>query len=570
MQTAAPCAVRRPRAHGTAVVLALALAAAALAGCGASNRSAAGGPDPAGAVPASAALYFGADVRPQGSEKDAALSVGRALTHQADPYLRLLSILQTPGSAPLDFHRDVAPWLGGRGALFVSSLSSAGPLTGLVAQALQGGSPASAGAYPFGSTGAQGAILLDTSDRGKAEAFLRKQARAAGAHAGAYRGVAYETTASGLAFGLVHGFAVIGSETGLHGVVDTVLGGPALAASSSYRTLTAKAPAGTLAHLYAAATPRPGAGVPLVAGGAPTNVSLVPATHSLALDIDTLSAATSGLLGSDPEGASALDRLPADSWLAIGLGHVGATLGQDVARLKELASLAGAGGSGGGSSGASALNLGSLLNAMLAPLEVLGAPNAQARHAFSSWMGSGGVFAGGGSLLELRAAVTITSKEPSRSRAAVAALADQLRRNGAHVRPVSIPGTDAAVGVSLSGLPVVLDIADGASSSGQTEFVLGFGEASVTAALHPSATLAGASTRSSAASSLGEGIQPSLILDVPTLLGLLEGVGLTEEPSLAKALPYLRSLGTLAGGGRSLGGGIQRYRLLVALGRGEG
>ena len=56
-----------------------------------------------GAVPASAPLYAGAVVRPEGALKDAASAAGRTLTRQADPYLRLLSALQTPGSPPLDF-----------------------------------------------------------------------------------------------------------------------------------------------------------------------------------------------------------------------------------------------------------------------------------------------------------------------------------------------------------------------------------------------------------------------------------------------------------------------------------
>ncbi len=131
--------------------------------------------------------------------------------------------------------------------------------------------------------------------------------------------------------------------------------------------------------------------------------------------------------------------------------------------------------------------------------------------------------------------------------------------------PASIPGTDAAIGVRLSGLPVMLDVADGRSAGGQTKFVLGLGEASVTAALNPSSTLAGASSAKAAAAAIGEGAQPNLILDVPTLLSLLEGVGLTEDPTLSKVLPYLRSVTTVAGGAHSLGGGIQRVRVVLNL-----
>ena len=56
-----------------------------------------------------------------------------------------------------------------------------------------------------------------------------------------------------------------------------------------------------------------------------------------------------------------------------------------------------------------------------------------------------------------------------------------------------------------------------------------------------------------------------MIVEFPTLLTLLEGVGLSEDPSISKALPTLRSLTTLAGGGKSLGGGIERFRLVAGL-----
>ena len=212
----------------------------------------------------------------------------------------------------------------------------------------------------------------------------------------------------------------------------------------------------------------------------------------------------------------------------------------------------------------------SLLEAVTTPLHALGASSAQARREFASWMGSAGIFASGSSLLELKAAVVIASKSPALSRAAVAELADQLRKAGGSIAPVSIPGTDAAAGARLSGLPVVLDIADGRASSGQTKFVLGFGEASVESALNPPSTLSGAAPRTAAAAALGEGIQPSLIVDFPTLLSLLEGIGLTEDPTISRFVPYLRAATTLAGGGHDLGGEVQRFRLVLGLQQASG
>lgn len=543
----------------------------ALAACGSTGTSGSS-VDPATAVPASAALYAGADVRPSGAERSGALAAGKALTRQADPYLRLLGALQTPGSPQLRYAQDVAPWLGPHAGIFLTSLASSAALTGLLQQGLLGPASSSASLFPFGAGGLQGALVLDTSDAGKAQSFLNGQARHAGAHASSYHGVSFQISSSGVAFALVHRLAVIGSEAGVRGVIDTTAGGAALASSGGYAKLARAAPAGALAHVYsnpAASGAGGGAGTAgllgLLAGARPANVSVLAQAGSVALDADTLASPSTpgGLISADPEGVTALGELPSDSWLALGLGHAGASLTQDVQGLGALATLAGSGSSG--SPGASPLNVKSLLSAMLAPLKVLGGTSAQARRDFASWMGSAAVFASGGSLLELKAAIVISSHSPAGSRAAVAKLAAQLRGAGGSLRPVQIAGTDAAVGVALPGLPVVLDIADGRDASGHTKFVLGFAEASVRDALHPASTLASAPPRAAAVAVLGEGIQPSLMLDFPTLLSLLEGVGLTEDPSISGLVPYVHAATTLSAGARTSGGEVQRFRLVLGL-----
>jgi hypothetical protein len=536
--------------------------------------------DPVTVIPASAALYAGADVRPRGAERSGALAAARALTHQTDPYLRLLGALQSPGSAQLRFAQDVAPWLGPHAGIFLTSLASAESLTALLQQGLLGSAATGSGLFPFGAGRAQGAIVLDTSDEAKARGFLDGQAKRAGAHPSTYRGVSVQASASGVAFALVHRLAVIGSEAAVHSVIDTSQGASALASSSGYAKLAQAAPSGALAHVYANPSSAPSDGAQqgtagllgLLTGTHQANVSLTATAGSLALDADILTAGSGasagGLISADPEAAQSLGELPGESWLAIGLGQLGASLATDVRGLHALASTVGSlNGSGvEAPASASTLSVKSLLQAMLAPLDVLGSNSAAARRDFASWMGSAGIFASGASLLELKAAIVIASKSPALSRAAVEKLATALRRSGGSLRKVSIPGTDAAVGVAMSGLPVVLDIADGRDAAGRTKFVLGFGEASVEDALRPTSVMSqGAASRTAAATALGEGIQPSVMLDFPTVLTLLEGVGLTEDPTISKFVPYLRSATTLSGGGRELGGEVQRLRFVIGL-----
>jgi uncharacterized protein DUF3352 len=547
-------------------------AAALASGCGAAHSSGTSA-DPARAVPGSAALFAEATVRPSGAQQSAALAAGKALTGQANPYLRLVAALQTPGSPVLSYKRDLAPWLGPRAGIFLSSIGSSSQLLSLLQLGLSA-STSGTGAFPFltGPGGAQGAIVLDTSDAAKARSFLEAQARHAGAHRTSYRGVSYQESSSGVAFGLVNRFAVIGRESAMHGVIDTALGAPSLAAQGGYSKLMAAAPSGVLAHLYAngataGAAQGPSGLLGLLAGPHEASISLLPGAGSITVDADTPASGGGGaLLSSGSEGAQALSELPGESWLAVGLPHLGTSLDEDVRGLRALTSL---GGSGPEAPAASAgINVKGLLEGLLTPLSMLGAPSAQARHDYASWMGPAGIFASGAGLLELRAAVVIASKDPVRSRSAVAKLAAQLRQAGDSVGPVSIAGTDAAVGARISGLPVELDIAAGRASGGQAKFVLGLGAASVTSALNPPSTLAGSASYTAAGSALGEGIKPSLMVDFPTLLSLLEGVGLSEDPTISKFVPYLRNLTTLAGGGHGASAGIERFRLVLGLRQG--
>ncbi len=335
----------RTRRPCLAAALLATAVAGVLGGCG-SSHSGSTAADPAGAVPASAPLYVGATVRPSGSLKTAALADGKALTQQANPYLRLVALLQTPGSPSLSFTRDVAPWLGPQAGLFLSSAGSSRAQSGLLLSLLEQGllGSGSAAAFPFGggAAGAQGAIVLDVTDAARARSFLASQARHAGAHAATYRGAAYQLTAGGVALGIVGHFAVLGSDSGLRGVIDTTKGGAALAHASGYSKLLASAPSGAIAHIHAnptaggtAARGQSAAGLTqLLVGGHEANISLVPSHGSIALDADLLSAvspgAPGGLLSAGIDGSQAFGELPGDSWLALGLGHVGATLGEDV------------------------------------------------------------------------------------------------------------------------------------------------------------------------------------------------------------------------------------------------
>jgi hypothetical protein len=552
------------RAALAAFVAALAIGLAACGGSHSSGTSA----DPATVTPATAPVFLGAEVRPGGHLKEAALSTGQKLTHRNNPYAGLVGALRTPGSPSLSYSHDVAPWLGPKAGAFVSSEAGAESL----AQLLLAGAGQVA-SFPFSGTGSgtRGAIVMDTSDPSAAQSFLGARAAAAGAHATSYRGVSYRVTANGLAFALVKRFAVIGSDGVVREVIDTSAGGPSLAQSPDYSKLLAGAPGEALAHLYVAGVPgshgpsagagAAGAVLGLIAPGGTTLTSVVPGASSLTVALDAIPAAgASGLLEAAPQGAQALGELPGESWLALGIGNAHARLGAAVLRLGSLLGLA-----LGSSSEGPAGGLGSLLKALFKPLEALAATTPAAQSDFASWMGPVGVFAGGANVLELKAGVVISSTDAARSAAAVDKLAAELRSGGASTQPLSLPGTEAAVSVRLQGLPLPVVIAAGHDPAGKPKFVVGLGQASVSAALSPPSTLSGSPSAKAAAGALGEGIEPSLILAVPTLVSLLEGLGLTEGSGISGLTPYLHAVTTVSGGARSLGGGVERVKVVLGL-----
>ena len=257
-------------------------------------------------MPASAALYAGATVRPTGARETAALAAGKALTHQADPYVRLLAALQTPGSPPLSFAARRRALAGAaRGRLpdlaelrqRAAVAARAGPARRLEQRPL-----------PVRRQRRPGRARARHERRGKARSFLAAQAKHAGAHATSYRGVAYEVDAAGVAFGLVDRFAVIGSESGLRSVIDTARGGAPLQQPSDYAKLLATAPAEALAHVYS--NPRaPPSAAPRRARKALAGCSRCSPARtrrtsrsfasagSLALDADTLTAGAGGGAG---------------------------------------------------------------------------------------------------------------------------------------------------------------------------------------------------------------------------------------------------------------------------------
>jgi hypothetical protein len=538
--------------------LALLAVGATLAGCGSSGTNA----DPATVTPATAPLYAKLAVKPSGGSSGAASSAAKTLTHLAEPYGSVAQALLSAEGAHVEFKRDIEPWVGNDAAVFITSLDTsklpqnASSLQTLLEGGLTGAA-SSLGAGAFSSSGTQGAIVLNTSDVGKARSFLEERAHEQQAHTVSYRGTSYQVSASGAAEGIVKDFAVIGSESGLKSVIDTSLGGPAITSASGYAAPPADAIASAyvqpealvkVVHGSSGATSQ---GVSLLgrlfAGSQSASLSVTPTAKSISLQGEVHSAGGSTPLFGQ-EGAKALGELPGGAWLAAGVGNTGANLPSALALLHGVASF--------GTSTVFASFGGPSIEKLF---QALDSPSAKLQQDFGTWAGSGGMFVSGTGLFNLEAALVISSSDPTASRAAVGKLAKLMQSAGAVVSNASIPGTDAAVSVKLQGFPAVIFIANG-----QGKFVLGLGQQSVQGALTPSSTLATSPAYAGATSELGGGIEPSLIVEFPTLLGFLEGLGLTQSPGVSNLVPYFKSLGTLSAGATSQGG-VEHFRVVLGL-----
>ncbi len=571
-------------------VIGAAIAAASLSvGISACGSSAPTGTeaDPAGLAPASSVLYIGAAVHPEGALRQNELSDLRALSHEREPLAKLLQSIA--GSGPLgsvSFKREIEPWVGTEAGLFATSGYALAGVTEALGSALGSGGLSPEALLHAASSGllaqkaAAAALVLDTRNLEQARAFVNRIAAKQGAQRILYRGVTYNASAQGTADAIVGKFAVFGNQAGVKQAIDTYSDGQSLSKSGPHALLVAKGPSGGLASIYlnpgtvrpgaAGETGKPSTGEPgqgaraggveaQAAGllralpGEPTQlrVTIVPQHDSFEIDANlftTSGQAESKALAAASQAATLVSELPGNSWLAAGLGESGTHAAQYLTLLQAIVPIA--------AKSLLASFGGPAIEGLLAKLS---AHPAAVQRLFSGWAGPAAAFAAGSQLLSIQAGLVIQSNSTAAARNAVGGLGALLASAGANVSHVSVPGAESALTVRIQGLPVALDIGAGAG-----KLAIGLGPESVQGALSPTSELSSSSLYSSASSSLSGG-KPSILVDFPMALALIEGLGLSESPTIAPTIGYLRSLGTLAGSVQGLGDDVVQLHLVAGL-----
>ncbi|MDP9345729.1 MAG: DUF3352 domain-containing protein [Actinomycetota bacterium] len=513
-------------ARSVLLTLVLAAVAALAAGCGSSSSGSGGDADPASAIPAGAPIYVEADVHPDGKLGADVTAVLKKVLRTDDPAAKLHGLIDDAAKDHgVTYDKDIAPWLGDRVGVAVTSYS--------------------------GSKAAFVAVS-GSKDDAKARAALTKDRKVIKR---AYKGVDYsydpKDQSASAAFG---GRAFAGTESAVKAAIDATKG-QSLADGNGLRAAREKVASERAAFAYfdvpgllrlfqqsaGGRDPQVGAALQTFAGALPKTIAAALEADPDLIRVDAVSIGTPRSAGSGKSGADAVGRLPGDAFAAAGFADLGASIDRS---LKSL------GGSGLGGVG----------------IEVLMRQFRQQtgldlRADLLSWMGDAGVYVSGDTVSDLHGALVVKSSDPARTRKAIGALQHLARgaAGKATVRGLSGSGIDRGFSITGAGSPRI-DVALAGD-----EFVVAIGGAkALSDAIKPASTLGSAPAFSAAGGSLGDGIKPSFFLDM-TRLTALTGSKAGSNAGFAKVKPYLDTLAALVAGAKDEGEGVTRSRFAITL-----
>src|SRR4051794_7456303 len=294
--------------------LALVALLIAVSGCGSSTAGGSGS-DTAKLAPASSFFYAEAVIDPSGDQEAAMRSILGDLPGSGPAEERLHQLLQKASQSeksPVDYEKDVRPWLGDKAAVFVTQAKAAGSM-------------------PW-------AVVIATSDEGKAQDTIKK-GKESGDREATYRGTDYVVDKEGTATGTVDGYFVAGSEAGIKAATDAVKDDNAsLSGSDRYKEATKSASdervaliyedlGGLLSAVSSQAGESFGPAAPLlgrVFGGKPVVATIKAEQQALVIDGSLFPKGAFGnIIG---KSTPLLGDVPADSWLAIGMSDFGTTV----------------------------------------------------------------------------------------------------------------------------------------------------------------------------------------------------------------------------------------------------
>jgi hypothetical protein len=502
-----------------------------LAACGAS--SAGTGADPAAAVPRGVPFYVEVTFRPEGGTRDGALAAAGKVLRAPDPEARIRELMQQlfrSDGSKVDFAKDIDPWVGDRGGLWVTA-------------------PAAGNGKP----GVGGVVAVKDAElaRTKIAELATRHGEKLTHHTVGDR--SYDVDTDGMAVAVEEDYAIAGTEAEVKRSL-AALDADGLDADAKYKRAIDPLTSDRLAHYYidakafvdAALKADPEAAKQLGPFQGMLGAQLgEPQAGSFSADGDRLViesfSSGGGLLAKVPglaglSASSLLAELPADAWGALAVPKVGESL-RTVFNV-----FAGA------------------LGGSMATSELQRQFGIDLEQDVFAWMGDAGLFVRGTTVDAVDGALVVQVTDEARAATSFGKIVGLLRtRGGLDPQPVRIDGAQSAFEVRLPDAPRAIVLA-----RGNGRVVVGYGEDAAVQGLSASKHLDGSATLNGAKNALGGDVDPALFVAIAPVLALAEAGGASSDPDYQKAKRYLQALDVVAAGSKQDGDRL-RSRFAVGL-----
>lgn len=473
MPAVSPLSSLPRRAVPALVALVIALAALVVTGCGSGASGGNEKANPAEVAPKNSLVWVTAQIRPEGSQKDAVNAIAKKVLGVSDPGKRIGELFDQQAKksrSKFSYADDIKSWLGRRAGVAVISLGATG-------------------------SSSQAALIIASKDNGKAQSAIDKLADEGSTKAAKkdYQGVGYRVSArKRTAVGVVKDFVVVGSEPGFKAVVDASKG-DGLTKNATYQSASAGSDTKlgfgfvdtqALVSALGAQGKIPGGGAGLQslfgAAGQPITATLNATPQNVVLE------AVSGLTAqAKGKPNSLVPDLPADSWVAVGLPNLGAILKQTLTQV------------------ASGIGAGVLQSA---ELQIKAQTGLDLNRDILPSLGEIAVFVRGSSVLTMGGGVIIQTPDPAAARRVLDKLGPLIRRQARGGVKVATANVAGATGLKITSPKIPGGI--NAVLKGD-RLVIAYTDGATQAALSPKSKLGNSPEFQQAAASLGGG-QPAL------------------------------------------------------------
>jgi len=510
-------------------VLLAAAAALLVAGCGGGGSDSSGA-DPASVAPAKAPVYVGFTVRPEGEAKQNIEALAKSIAGVDDLGGLILEELENSASASgeeFDYEKEVEPWLGEEGGLF-----------------LQG--------YHDENFEAAGAAV-QTSSEDEAREFVNERMEGGDEEVtdGSFEGVDFKVQEDGTTIGVFDGLVVFAGQESIFKSMVEASNGENLAGEKEFTDVIDQAPDESAADVFVdigGLIEEAGSEIDsetqlfLDAVGiepkeATALASLIPGSDNVEIDVST------NLSGDNPPSGDAselLGSLPGTSVGAFASAEFGKRFNESIDKIDE-----------------NGLPGQVPPHQLKAGLKEVGIDI----ESIAGSIGDAGAYVTGNSESSLGGAVVMEAEDETQAKNTVSNL-------GLFLRKAQVPGVTAingkATGFSirssdLGRQPVVV-------AAKGSRIVIGYGIASTLSSFQESnSTLAGSPAYKEAVSALGD-TPISAFVDGPSALKLASALVPSDNEGFKEAKPYLTKVDYLALGSEA-SGDLAVAKLIVGVGK---